>query len=356
MSPTLPAKFIGGHRFSGSNGNGTDLVFEIDWKTIDLNAFVLGVSAGKRVRGDFIRIGVWNENSPLMIEMQRHCDGRMCTDPPRINGLYPRQRSFNTLIWKYYVDNGLEGEGVEEMNDDSSDDDDESTVSSSPPAVSQPPQPLVTPVKTCTTPVHYDTASRYPHLSQALGDEDGHFDPADPSVKASLRGLLQEINELLSTKYELNVSAIASNKPISYVRVPRTRSDNAFTNSKEWLDTAIKISGSQHGGTFESAYRISNHLIKFYKDSFLAACHTQGVPVIKPMTATEFQSMLNAGKVTGTGERELKKHLHAQLGRGFCPTRRSVNMLSEGHAKVEYGSCNFTYDGKGKSEFIEWTE
>jgi hypothetical protein len=52
------------------------------------------------------------------------------------------------------------------MNDDSSDDDDdESTVSSSPPAVSQPPQPLVTPVKTCTTPVHYDTASRYPHLS-----------------------------------------------------------------------------------------------------------------------------------------------------------------------------------------------
>jgi hypothetical protein len=74
------------------------------------------------------------------------------------------------------------------------------------------------------------------------------------------------------------------------------------------------------------------------------------------MTATEFQSMLNAGKVTGTGERELKKHLHAQLGRGFCPTRRSVNMLSEGHAKVEYGSCNFTYDGKEKSEFIEWTE
>ena len=31
-------------------------------------------------------------------------------------------------------------------------------------------------------------------------------------------------------------------------------------------------------------------------------------------------------------------------------------MLSEGHAKVEYGSCNFTYDGKEKSEFMEWTE
>ena len=31
-------------------------------------------------------------------------------------------------------------------------------------------------------------------------------------------------------------------------------------------------------------------------------------------------------------------------------------MLSEGHDKVEYGSCNFTYDSKEKSDFIEWTE
>jgi hypothetical protein len=33
---------------------------------------------------------------------------------------------------------------------------------------------------------------------------------------------------------------------------------------------------------------IGNHLIKYYRDSFLAACETQRVPVIKPMTATEF--------------------------------------------------------------------
>ena len=52
--------------------------------------------------------------------------------------------------------------------------------------------------------------------------------------------------------------------------MPRTTSDHAFTNSKEWLDTAINISGSKKGGTFESAYRIANHLIKYYKDSFLA--------------------------------------------------------------------------------------
>jgi hypothetical protein len=74
------------------------------------------------------------------------------------------------------------------------------------------------------------------------------------------------------------------------------------------------------------------------------------------MSATQFQAMLRAGGVSGTGERKLKKHLSAHLGKGFCPTRRSVNMLSEGHCKVYYGSIEFTYDGKEKAEFIEWTE
>ena len=31
-------------------------------------------------------------------------------------------------------------------------------------------------------------------------------------------------------------------------------------------------------------------------------------------------------------------------------------MLSEGHGIVNYGSCEFTYDGKEKSEFVEGTE
>ena len=74
------------------------------------------------------------------------------------------------------------------------------------------------------------------------------------------------------------------------------------------------------------------------------------------MSATAFQAMLHAGKVSGTGERELKKHLRAHLGQGFCPTRRSVDMLSDGHGIVHYGSLEFTYNGKAKPEFIEWTE
>jgi hypothetical protein len=101
---------------------------------------------------------------------------------------------------------------------------------------------------------------------------------------------------------------------------------------------------------------MNKHLIKFYKDSFLAVCKTTGVPVIKVMRTMAFQAMLNVRKVIGTGERELKKHLSSHLGKGFCPTQRSVNMLLEGHGVVHYSSKHFTYDGKEKSEFVQWTE
>ena len=128
------------------------------------------------------------------------------------------------------------------MDESSNDKEDASVVTPTPP---EPPF-LVAASMTLgksATPVDNDhTSSKYPHLSRALGDEDGYFDPADPSVIKSMQGLLQEINNLLSTKYELNLRAITSNRPISYVRVPRTKSDNAFTNSKEWLNTAITIS------------------------------------------------------------------------------------------------------------------
>jgi hypothetical protein len=74
------------------------------------------------------------------------------------------------------------------------------------------------------------------------------------------------------------------------------------------------------------------------------------------MSATAFAAMLQAGKVSGTGERELKKHLRAHLGLGFCPTRQSVDMLADGHSTVHYNCIDFTYDWKEKAEKIEWTE
>jgi len=91
---------------------------------------------------------------------------------------------------------------VDELS--SCDEEDGSVISPTPP---EPPYLVaasITPVK-IATPVDNDTCNKFSHLSQALGDEDGYFDPADPSVIKSMQGLLQEINNLLSTKYELNL-------------------------------------------------------------------------------------------------------------------------------------------------------
>ena len=74
----------------------------------------------------------------------------------------------------------------------------------------------MTPVKSSNT-VDDNISSKYPHLSRALGDNDGYFDPADPTIVKSMQGLLQEINHLLSKNYELNVCVLTLNKQISYV-------------------------------------------------------------------------------------------------------------------------------------------
>jgi hypothetical protein len=67
---------------------------------------------------------------------------------------------------------------------------------------------------------------------------------------------------------------------------------------------AIQISGSNHGGTFGAAYCISNHIICNYHDYFLAACKSQRVSICKPMTTTQFQGMLSAGRVSGMSKKE----------------------------------------------------
>jgi hypothetical protein len=64
-----------------------------------------------------------------------------------------------------------------------------------------------------------------------------------------------------------------------------------------------------------------NHLLRFYKDSVLAACETQKIAVCKLMTETGFAAMIEAAKVTSLGEREVQKYLSAELGQGFCLSR-----------------------------------
>jgi hypothetical protein len=203
-----------------------------------------------------------------------------------------------------------------------------------------------------TSNVDVSSNDDYPHLLHALGKEEDGFNPADPTIHKIMRGLLAELIDLLSKDYELNIIDSANNS-VSCIRVPKTSSDRSFQNSKEWLDAAIKVAGTKHKGTYEAAYRISNHLLRFYRDSVLAACETQRIPVSKPMSATQFSSMMNASGVSGKGEQEIKKHLKAHIGPGFCQSRQCVGMLSEGHEVVNYGCINFTYEGKQQEEFIE---
>jgi hypothetical protein len=62
-------------------------------------------------------------------------------------------------------------------------------------------------------------AKSYPHLVRSLGVGEDGFDPTNPSIQKSMRSLLSELNNLLSTTYQLDVNGL-SNKRISYVRVP----------------------------------------------------------------------------------------------------------------------------------------
>ncbi len=75
---------------------------------------------------------------------------------------------------------------------------------------------------------------------------------------------------------------------------------------------------TKHGGTYKAAYHITNHLLHFYRDSVLAAWETQRLPVSKPMSATQFSLMMNTSGASGKDEQEIKKHLKANLGPGFC--------------------------------------
>jgi hypothetical protein len=86
---------------------------------------------------------------------------------------------------------------------------------------------------------------------------------------------------------------------ISFLHVPWTSSDKSFNNNKSWVDEALQISGSAHNGTFESAFRVANHLCKFYRDSVCKALNKQGMVIAQEMSTVKYVAMLSAnlGKI-----------------------------------------------------------
>jgi hypothetical protein len=193
----------------------------------------------------------------------------------------------------------------------------------------------------------------YPILAGIYGDE---FDPGARKTLDSVKLMLSEIVHLLDASREgLKVKGLGGHD-IMFVRVPRSSSDKSFNNTKSWVDEALKYNGLTHGGTFESAFRVSNHLCRFYRDSFVAAMEKQGMAITQPMSTVQYAAMMSALNITGKKERVLGKYMRQHLGKSFCPTQRSVSILAEGHTKVHTGSMPWIYDGKEREETVEWTE
>jgi hypothetical protein len=333
----------------------------------------------KRLEFYVLRISVLDEVSPQKFEWQINEQRELIMAPPQMNSLRMEQQSFQKMVEPFIRNYIVENKLVDDNNDKDNNLTTRSRGGGLRSAIPVPtsnnltPPPQVVAItllpmgrKKCnlndidpsvTLPDDDDVERLYPHLSHALGGQEDGFDITNPSVVKSMQALLTELTIFLSPDYELKVKDVAKHgHVIHYVRVPITSNNQSFQKDKEWLDAAIQISRSKHKGTFESAYRITNHLIRFYKDSVVAACETQRIPICKPMSAMAFTAMLQAKKVSGTGERELKTHLRAHLGVGFCPTRQSVDMLANGHSTVHYNCIDFMYDGKEKAKKIEWTE
>jgi hypothetical protein len=272
MKPTAWIKFLGGHRFASD-----DREIEIDIKKIDLDAYIDGTppSRLKQKKLYVIRIGNKTERSPNKIEEQMGQDGRIITTPPRVNRIGIKTQSLGRIadpfIWNFILEKDMDEEDKASPSLSTS----LSSVSSTSPSSStttttttsssslSPPAPANKKRKLNEGASNVDVSSNddYPHLLRALGIEEDGFNPVDPTIQKIMRGLLAELIDLLSKDYELNIIDSANNS-VSYIRVPKTSSNRSFQNSKEWLDVAIKVARTKHGGTYEAAYHISNHLLR----------------------------------------------------------------------------------------------
>ena len=200
--------FIEGHRFTTTDCTATSNgAFEIDAKTMDLTAFINGVSPVHRVRSHFIRIGVLDAQSPRKIELQKYSDGKMIITPPRLNGFRIKQQSFRQCVeqfkWNYVLEkeedddidaDDEDNKAVVDKDDDNdiySGDDDDDNVSSTKMSNKKRKYDIITSSDDGDM-SRLDMANLYPHLSQALGGGDDGFDPTDQSVRRSMHNLLRE--------------------------------------------------------------------------------------------------------------------------------------------------------------------
>ncbi len=161
--------------------------------------------------------------------MQKDNDGRLIVTPPQLNGLWLKQQSFRHFMeqfkWNYVLEeeenNDKDEEDKDSKDEDSNDVDNNSNVDGKDNASSPTTSNKKRKYNAITPPgddnmAEYGMEKSYPHLSRALGGEDGCFDPTNPSVQKSMHCLLSELNNLLSLEYQLDVDGLSHNK-LSYI-------------------------------------------------------------------------------------------------------------------------------------------
>jgi hypothetical protein len=358
-------------------------------RPFELSRVYIAIGGRKRTNYRFIRIGIIGSNSSATIGGQE----KQKTPVPRpSHALRVAQEQFLSNTKRAIADIQIAREcnerqrtmTIEEKNDDG-----ENTITAASAITSSasttPPRTLLNNNTATTTPVdlnvtttttttttttaavaaaitpHNDSTiintstigQQYPALAAIFGN---NFDPFQEDIQEKLHAYLTEITHILdASQAGLKVKDFGGHD-VYYIRVPKAGSDKTFNNSKSWVDEALKINGAPHNGTDESAFHVSNHLCRYYPGPFITALEKQGMAIAKPMTTVQFVAMLSALHITGQKEKKLAKYLRHYLGKGFCPSQRSISILAEGHAEIFTDKVEWEYEVGERKETVAWAE
>ncbi len=322
--------FLGGHHFSDSSSNG---LFEFDIIKMNFD--------GNRQVCPVIRIGRksidMHHPSPLKFSQQTDNDRQLITTPPRLTALCLQQRKFRRDTERMIVQTQVE------LDTATISPEKHSNVNKYPRRDTE--RMIVQTQKELDTatisPEKHSNVNKYPHLTQLLGNQ---FDPSNSKTKDSIHEVLSEIIDILrpGVGKEVKVKNSGNHSWVSSLGVPATLSEKSFNKSKAWLETAIKISGN--------AIYIANHMCRYHRESVLAVLEKNAFYVSPPMSGTIFGALISELRITHKQEKVLRKHLQHHIGIHFCPTRRDVEILYDGHREVHVGSLSWDYDGAHKAE------
>ena len=87
----------------------------------------------------------------------------------------------------------------------------------------------------------------------------------------------------------------------------------------------------------------------------MAAAEKQRVLICKPMTETQYVSMLKHANINGTQQEEIARHLCYHLGKKFLPSKFNGVMLCEDHAEVHIDSIMHMYKDCREEEKVEYS-